>query len=101
MPTASGALIPVLLPDRRYKFGKLVDLAPVRRLPSAPLLAIDGTKIAIRVSPFIPDRNAIFLQIADIGIAADEPEQFVKDRACVELLRRQQGKPASRSNRIW
>ena len=75
-----------------HKIDKLVDLAPVEGLPATPLLAIDRTEISVPVSPFVPDRNAILLQIADICIAADEPEQFVNDRACVELFRRQQGK---------
>ena len=32
-------------------------------------------------------------QIADVGLAAQEPQQFVDDRAQVHLLGRQQGEP--------
>ena len=51
----------------------------VRRGPTAPLLAIDGAKVAILIGPFIPDRNAVLLQIRDVRIAFQEPEQFDDD----------------------
>ncbi|MOA38626.1 hypothetical protein D3C78_1603310 [compost metagenome] len=64
----------------------LVDMASVRRRPGAPLCAIDGAEIAVFVSPFIPDGNAIFLEIGNIGIALQEPQEFMDDRAQMQLL---------------
>ena len=58
----------------------------------APLVAIDGAKIAIFIGPFIPDRHAVVFQITDIGIARQEPQQFMDDRAQVQLFRRYQRK---------
>ena len=59
--------------------------------PIAPLRAVNATEVSIRVRPFIPDRNAVLAQIADIGVAAQKPEQFVDDRSQVQLLRRENG----------
>ena len=63
--------------DHRYQISKLVNLGAIRCLPSPPLLAIDRTQITIRIRPVIPDRHTVFLQIADIGVAFDEPQQFM------------------------
>ena len=71
--------------------GDLVDLAPVRRLPAPPLLAVDRAEIARLVRPFVPDADLVLLQPADIGVAAQEPEQFDQDRAEVQLLGGEQG----------
>src|SRR5690606_21829216 len=35
--------------------------------------------------------DAVFLEVGDVGIAAQEPQQFVDDRPQVQLLRRQDG----------
>jgi len=67
----------------------LIDDAPVRRFPAAPLLAVNGAELAFAVRPLIPDRDAVFLQVADVGVAREEPEQLVRDRFQVQLLRRQ------------
>ncbi len=58
----------------------LVDLAAVRRWPGAPLRAIDRPEIAIGVGPFVPDRDAIVVEIFDVGVAFEEPQQFMHDR---------------------
>src|SRR3546814_15694934 len=54
--------------------------------PIAPLLAVDGAEIAAFVGPFVPDGHLAILQPADVGVAAQEPEQFDDDRAQMELL---------------
>ena len=54
------------------------------------MLAVNRSQIAALVSPFIPDGNAVFLQIGDIGVAFQEPQQFVDDRFQMQLLRRDQ-----------
>src|SRR3546814_5384854 len=46
--------------------------------------------IAVRVRPFVPDANAVLLQIPDVRVALQEPQQFVDDRLDVQLLGREQ-----------
>ena len=41
--------------------------------PRAPLLAVDGTELAVFVRPLVPDRDLILLEILNVGIAAQEP----------------------------
>src|SRR6185437_12166151 len=50
----------------------------------------DGSEITARVGPFIPDADAVLVQVGDIGVAAQEPEQLVHDRLDVQLLGGQQ-----------
>jgi hypothetical protein len=70
----------------------LVDFAPVCSLPVAPLMPVDRAKLAVLVGPFVPDANAVLLQGADVGVALQEPQQFVDDRPQVQLLGGQQRK---------
>ena len=70
----------------RNQGGDLVDMTPVRTDPIPPLLAIHWTQIAVLVGPFIPNGNLVLLQIRDIGVAVEKPEQFIDDRAQVELF---------------
>src|SRR5215470_16850692 len=72
--------------------GDLIDAAAVRRRPRAPLVAVDRTEIAVLVGPFIPDAHAVLVEIFDIGIAAQEPEQLVDDGFDVQLLGGEKGK---------
>ncbi len=68
----------------------LVDMAAVRCRPAAPLIAIDRAQVAIRVGPLIPDRDAVFLQISDIGRAGQKPDQLMNDGFEMQLLGRDQ-----------
>jgi len=68
----------------------LVDVRAVRRWPAAPLVAVDGPQFAVGVGPFVPDRDAIFLQVGDVGGTCQEPDQFMDDRLQVHLLGRHQ-----------
>ena len=70
----------------------LVVDAPVRALPGAPLLAVDRAEIAVGVRPFVPDRDAVGLEIGDVGVAVEEPDQLVDDRLEVQPLRRDERK---------
>src|ERR1700730_9087349 len=79
----AGKRIPL---DFFHHRGNLVDDAPVRGLPRAPLLAIDGSEIAVLVRPFVPDADAMRLEIGDIGIAAQKPQKLVDDGFPVQLL---------------
>src|SRR5207245_11092736 len=43
--------------------------------------------------PLIPHRDAVFVEILDVGVAAQKPEQFINDRFDVQLFRCQQREP--------
>jgi hypothetical protein len=53
------------------------------------------------IRPFVPDAHAMFLQIPDVRIAGQKPQQLMDDRFQMQLLGRDQGKPSSSANRIW
>jgi hypothetical protein len=72
--------------------GDLIDVAAIRGRPGAPLIAVHRTELSIFIGPFVPDAYAVFLEIAGIGFAPQEPQQFVDDRLQVNFLRRQQRK---------
>ena len=78
----------------RDDIGDLIDRAAVRRRPRAPLPAIDRAEIAVLVGPFVPDRDAVVVEIFDVGVAAQEPQQLVDDRFDVQLLGGDQRKAA-------
>src|SRR5690606_16793226 len=65
---------------------------PVRCRPGAPLRAVDGSEIAVFVGPLVPDGDAILLEIGDIGVTPQEPQQFMDDRPQMQLFRRQDRK---------
>ena len=71
----------------------LIDVHSVSAAPIPPLRAINAAKLAVFVSPFIPDRDAVFVQVANVGVAAQKPEQLVNDRFQVQLFGCQQRKP--------
>jgi hypothetical protein len=56
------------------------------------LFAINRAEFALLVRPLVPDGHAVFLEVAGVGFAAQEPQQFVDDRAQVEFLGGQAGK---------
>src|SRR5271165_3862863 len=58
----------------------------VRAFPGAPLLAVDGPEIAVGVGPFIPDRNAVRLEIGDVGVASQKPDELPHDRLDMKPL---------------
>ena len=70
----------------------LVEGAAVRAFPGAPLLAVDRAEFAALVGPFVPDRDVVGLEIGDVGLAIEEPDQFVDDRTQMQLLGRDQRK---------
>ena len=70
----------------------LVDRAAVGRAPVAPLRAVDASEIAFGVGPFVPDGDAVVLEPFDVGVAAQEPEEFVGDRLEVDFLGGEKGK---------
>ncbi len=69
-----------------HEAGDLVDGRAVLGLPGAPLLSVDGAELAVFVGPFVPDADAVFLEVGDVGVAFEEPEELVDDGAEVELF---------------
>src|SRR5437763_8236102 len=49
-------------------------------------------ELAALVGPFVPDRNPMLLEISDVRLAAQEPEQLVDDRFQMHPLRGEQRK---------
>jgi hypothetical protein len=54
------------------------------------LFAIDGAEVTPLVGPLVPDAHAVRLEVADIGVAGQEPQQLMDDRLEVKLLGGQQ-----------
>src|ERR1051325_11178125 len=81
-----------ILVDLLDDFVALVDGTAIGSSPIAPLGAIDTAEIALGVGPFVPDSHAVLVEIFDVGIAAEKPEQFVDDRFEMELLRGEEWK---------
>ena len=48
--------------------------------------AIYRAELAIRISPLVPDPDAIVFQVRDVRVAGDEPEKLVDDRLQMQLL---------------
>ena len=87
--------------DLRNDVVDLVDRLAVRGSPVAPLCTVDATQIAVFVGPLVPNGNTIIVQEFDIGVAAQEPKQFVYDGFEVQLLVVRTGNPSCRGNRAW
>ncbi len=78
--------------DLLDQLGDLVDTAAIRCRPGAPLRPINRPEIAIFIGPFIPDTHAIFLEIADVGIARQKPQKFMNDGFHMQFLGGEDGK---------
>ena len=74
----------------------LIDAAPVRRRPRAPLIAVDGPEIAVAVRPFVPDADPVVLQVLDVGVPLQEPQELVNDGFEVQLLGGEHGKTSAK-----
>src|SRR5437762_14031105 len=73
--------------DLRDDAVDLIDAHAAFAAPIAPLRTVNATELAVVVGPFIPDCNAMFVEITNVRIAAQEPEQLVDDRFDVQLFR--------------
>ena len=67
----------------------LVDMTTIGGRPATPLVTINRTQVAIFVSPFIPNGHLVVMQILDVRIALQEPQQFMDNRAQMKLFRGQ------------
>ncbi len=55
-------------------------------------MPVDGPQIPLIVGPLIPDTHSMILQVGNVRISGQEPQQFVDDRPQMQLLRRHQRK---------
>src|SRR6185437_11711957 len=65
----------------------LIDGASVGCQPFAPLLAVNRSQLAALVGPFVPNADTLVAQPGDVGVAPQEPEKLVDDRAQMDPLR--------------
>ena len=72
-------------------FADLVDVTTLVVGPRAPLVAIDMAEVAVLVRPFVPDADTVLLQILHVGVALEEPQQFVDDGLEVQFLGGEEG----------
>ena len=64
----------------------LVDVCTGRGGPRPPLHSVDGSEFTCGRGPFVPDCHAVLLEPAHVGVAAQEPQQFVDHRLGVDFL---------------
>ena len=70
----------------------LIVLNAIGADPAAPLLAVDWPKIAVLIGPFVPNRDPVFVEIANIRIAGQKPQKLVDDALEEHLFRGDEGK---------
>ena len=58
-------------------------------------MPIDWSQVAVFVGPFVPDGDSVVLEILDVGVTGNEPEQLVDDRFQVYFLGGQKRKAFS------
>ena len=76
-----------MMADLINHFADLIDFVAVCRSPGTPLGTVNRAQIAILIRPFIPDRHLVVVEILDIRVTVQEPEQFMNDRARMQFLR--------------
>ena len=58
-----------LVSDHLCHLTDLINRLTGRSGPGAPLVSVHGTQFAFFVRPFVPDADAVLLEVSDIGIA--------------------------------
>ena len=66
--------------------GDLIDVAAAWSRPGAPLVAVDGAQIPIPVGPLVPDAHSVFIQVGDVGVTRQKPEELMDHRPEMQLL---------------
>ena len=56
-------------------------------------MAVYRPEVAVVVSPFVPDVDAVVGEVFDVRVAGDEPEELVDDSLEKHLLRGDKGEP--------
>ena len=64
MPARVGIVL-----DGVDEIGNLVDASPVEGRPRAPLITVNRAEITVFVGPIVPDRDVMFVEVLDIGVA--------------------------------
>ena len=49
-------------------------------------MAVDRAELARFIGPLVPDGDAVVVEVFHVGVAGEEPQQLVDDRAQMELL---------------
>ncbi len=80
-----------VLPDGAYDLVDLVDAGSVSLPPLGPLGTVNAAEIAGCIRPLIPDRDPVVVQVANIGVAFEEPEEFVDNGLGVNFFRGEEG----------
>ena len=75
-----------VLADLRDDVADLVDHRPIRCGPASPLLAVHRPELAGGIGPFVPDADLVLLQVADVRLALQEPQQLMHHRLPVHFL---------------
>src|SRR5690606_18313535 len=79
--------------DLGHHLADLVEGGAVRAGPGTPLVAVHRPELPRRGRPLVPDGDAVLLQIGDVGVAPEEPQQFMDDGLEMDLLGGHQRKP--------
>ena len=58
--------------------------------PGTPLGAVNRPQVPVLIRPFVPNAHPVLLEVTDVGVPGDEPQQFIDDGLEVHLLGRQQ-----------
>ena len=69
-----------------YNLFNLVNVFAVVSRPRSPLVTVDMSQVSILVGPFIPYPHSVLLQVLYVGVAIEEPQEFVYDWFQVQLL---------------
>ncbi len=69
-----------------HDLADLVDVTPVRRRPGAPLVTVHRPEIAVCIGPLVPDGDLVVVQVTQVGVALQEPQQLMNDGAQVAFL---------------
>ena len=75
-----------VLPYCAYDLAQLVYAPAVRSRPASPLMPVHGTQVPVLIRPLVPDADSVLLEVGDVGVARDEPQQFVDYGLEVDLL---------------
>jgi len=67
------------IPDLLDDLADLVYYPAVRGLPGPPLRAVHGAEVSFFIGPGIPYMDVIVLEVFDVGVTGEEPEEFADD----------------------
>ena len=71
---------------------QLVDSPSIRSRPGTPLMPVNRAQVAVLIGPFVPNGDAMVLEILHVRISGDKPQELVDDRLQVHFFCRKEGK---------